>query len=419
MKSLQKTAGLALCGLLLLLLMVNSSAAQQWTRFRGPNGTGVSPARGIPSGFSISDANWRVTLRGEGHSSPVLWAGRVFVTGYDAENELFVIQCLQADDGSELWFHALPQKPYHTHNFNHVASSTPVTDGQRLLVISSQPGSHTMLAFDLDGNELWSRRFETAISNHGGGVSPIIDDGRVILPADEDGESFLAALDPASGEVLWRSERADARAAFSTPCQFVDPSGTRGLLFNSMSHGISFVDPATGKTLWEQGELFEMRTISSSLVADGLVIGTCGSGRGGNYLVAVNPGSAGEGLSPSLAYKLERSAPYVPTCVAKGKLLFLWGDAGIVTCVEAGSGETVWRERVGGRFFGSPVWIEGRLFCISTEGRVVVLAASGTFQQLAVNDLEEPTHSTPAVADNRLYLRTLGHLTSVGPGGSR
>ena len=105
--------------------------------------------------------------------------------------------------------------------------------------------------------------------------------------------------------------------------------------------------------------------------------------------------------------------------MAKGKLLFLWSDAGIVSCVEAASGETVWRERVGGRFFGSPVWVEGRLFCISTEGQVVVLAASETFQQLAVNDLEEGTHSTPAVADNRLYLRTLGHLTSVGPGGSR
>ena len=86
MKSLQKTTRSALCGLLLLFLMANLSVAQQWTRFRGPNGTGISPARGIPSGFSLSEANWRVALRGEGHSSPVVWAGRVFVTGFDAEN---------------------------------------------------------------------------------------------------------------------------------------------------------------------------------------------------------------------------------------------------------------------------------------------------------------------------------------------
>ena len=271
--------------------------------------------------------------------------------GFDAEKKLFVIQCLSAEDGSEHWSHAIPQKPYLTHRFNHVASSTPVTDGKHLVVISSEPGAHTVLAFNLEGNTLWTRRFETSISNHGGGVSPIIYDGRVILPADEDGESFLSALDAVSGEVLWRTERSNAKAGFATPCEFVDPSGTRGLLFNSMSHGISFVDPNSGKTLWEQNEIFDMRTTSSSLVVDGLVVGTCGSGTGGNYLVALNPGNAGQGLLPSLAYKLERSIPYVPTSVAKGKLLFLWGDSGILTCVKAGNGETVWRERVEGSIF--------------------------------------------------------------------
>jgi len=412
MKSAQKIVGSVVCSV--LLWIANPAVAQEWTRFRGPNGTGVSPAQGIPSSFSLSDAQWRSPLRGEGHSSPVLWSDRVFITGFDAEKKLFVIQCLSAEDGSEHWSYAIPQKPYLTHRFNHVASSTPVTDGKHLVVISSEPGAHTVLAFNLEGNTLWTRRFETSISNHGGGVSPIIYDGRVILPADEDGESFLSALDAVSGEVLWRTERSNAKAGFATPCEFVDPSGTRGLLFNSMSHGISFVDPNSGKTLWEQNEIFDMRTTSSSLVVDGLVVGTCGSGTGGNYLVALNPGNAGQGLLPSLAYKLERSIPYVPTSVAKGKLLFLWGDSGILTCVKAGNGETVWRERVEGRFFGSPVWVEDRLFCISTEGQVVVVAASEHFEQLAVNNLEEPSHATPAVANNRLYLRTLSHLVSIG-----
>ena len=417
MKSSQETVKFAICGI--LLSIANSSLAQEWSRFRGPNGTGISSAQDIPSSFSLSDADWRLRLQGQGHSSPVLWKDRVFVTGFDAEKELFVIQCLKAENGSEIWSHTLAQKPYQTHNFNHIASSTPVTDGKHLIVISSELGAHTTIAFDLDGNELWTRRFETEVSNHGGGVSPIIHNGRVILPADEDGESFLSALDVASGKVLWRSERTNAKAAFSTPCEFVDRSGTKGLLFNSMAHGISFVDPNTGKTLWEQEDLFEMRTISSSLVADGLVIGTCGSGPGGNYLVAVNPGSFRQGILPKLAYRLERSIPYVPTSVAKGKLLFLWGDSGILTCVKTGSGETVWKERVEGRFFGSPVWIEERLFCISTEGQVVVVAASENFEQLAVNDLGEPSNATPAVANNRLYLRTLSHLISIGPSSSR
>ncbi|MBL4641221.1 MAG: PQQ-binding-like beta-propeller repeat protein, partial [Verrucomicrobiales bacterium] len=152
--------------------------------------------------------------------------------------------------------------------------------------------------------------------------------------------------------------------------------------------------------------------------ADGLVIGTCGSGGGGNYLVALKPGSAAKGASPSVAYKLRRSIPYVPTSLAKDGLLFLWSDSGIVTCVRGKSGEIVWQERVEGRFFGSPVWAERRLFCISTTGKVVVLAATEKFRQIAVNDLGEPTHSTPALANGRLFLRTLGHLTCVA-GGSK
>jgi len=402
-----------------LLCLANPAVAQQWMRFRGPNGTGVSPAQGIPSRFSLADAQWRVPLRGAGHSSPVVWSGRVFVTGFDEGKQRFMVQCLSTEDGSELWSYGVPQESYPTHQFNHLASSTPVTDGEHLVVISSEPSAHMVLAFNMEGNVLWTRRFETSISNHGGGVSPIIFDGRVILAADEDGESFLSALDITSGDVLWRIDRYDAKASFATPCEFVDPSGTRGLLFSSMAHGISFVDPNNGKTLWEQDGLFDKRTISSSLVVDGLVVGTCGSGLGGNYLVALNPGSAQQRILPSLAYKLERSIPYVPTSVAQGKLFFLWGDSGILTCVKAGNGETIWRERVKGRFFGSPVWVEDRLFCISTEGQVVVVAASEKFEQLAVNDLEEPSHATPAVANNCLYLRTLSHLVSIGARATR
>ena len=307
-----------------------------------------------------------------------------------------------------------PQKPYRIHKFNHLASSSPATDGKRLVVLVSEPGAHTVFALDMDGEKLWERTFETIISNHGSGVSPIFHGDKVVLAGDEENQSFLAALDAASGNVLWKTDRANVKPAFSTPCRFVDPSGTEGLLFNSMAHGITFVDPSTGKTFWEQGGLFDKRTVSSCLVADGLLIGTCGSGQGGNYLVAVKPGRAAKGASPSLAYKLRRSMPYVPTSVARDGLLFLWSDAGIVTCVEARTGKVHWQERGEGRFFGSPVWVEGRLFCISTTGKVVVIAASDKFKPIAVNDLGEASNATPALGGNRMYLRTLGQLVSLG-----
>ena len=396
------------------VVFTSTAVAQEWTRFRGPNGTGVSPAKGIPSEFKLADADWRVALKGEGHSSPVLWGERIFVTGYDSNSGATHLQCLEAGDGSELWSVSRPQAKHRTHRFNHLASASPATDGNCVVIVTSESEAHHVSAYSLSGKKLWEKKFPTIISNHGGGISPILYDDKVILAGDEDNQSFLAALDAKTGKVVWKVDRINAKAAFSAPCEFTDPSGARGLIFNSMGHGISFVDPSTGKTLWEQRGLFDKRTVSSSLVAGGLLIGTCGSGGGGNYLVAVKPGIAAKGGKPSLAYKLRRSIPYVPTGLAKDNLLFLWSDAGIVTCVEAKTGKIHWQERVEGRFFGSPVWAEGRLFCISTTGKVVVIAASKEFKPIAVNDLEEDSNATPALAGDRIYFRTLGHLSRFG-----
>ena len=391
-----------------------STQAQEWARFRGLNGTGVSTAIGIPSKFNLSDANWRVALKGKGHSSPVLWGDKIFVTGLDSNKNLLQLQCLNAKDGSELWLASRMQSKHRTHRYNLLVSSSPVTDGKHVVVVTSEKEAHLILAYDLSGKKIWEKKFPTIISNHGGGISPIIYDGKVILAGDEDNQSFLAAMDVKNGKVLWKVNRINAKAAFSTPCAYTDPSGAKGLVFNSMGHGITFLDPSTGKTLWEQRDAFDKRSVSSSLIAGGLLIGTCGSGGGGNYLVAVRPGNVSSGYKPSLAYKLRRSIPYVPTSVAKGELLFLWSDAGIVTCVKATTGNIQWQERVEGRFFGSPVWVEDRLFCISTTGKVVVVSALEKFEALEVNDLGEASNATPALANNRIYFRTLGHLASFG-----
>ena len=300
MKSYYPSLTTFVCGV--LLGMSAAGNAQEWTRFRGPNGTGIGLGKGIPSKFTVGAADWRVALKGEGHSSPVLWGERVFVTGSNRAKGTFIVQCLRAKDGSEAWSVSRPQKSYRMHQYNHLTSSTPATDGKQLVVLVSEPDAQTVFAVDLEGKKLWERKFETIISNHGGGVSPIFYGDRVILAGDEESRSFLTALDAASGNVLWKTDRANVKAAFSTPCRFVDPSGTEGLLFNSMAHGITFVDPSTGKTFWEQADLFDKRTVSSCVVADGLVIGTCGSGGGGNYLVGLKPGSAAKGTPPSLAY---------------------------------------------------------------------------------------------------------------------
>ena len=178
-RRLHRPLAALVCGM--FLWVGPSGKAQEWTRFRGPNGTGISLAKGIPSKFTLADANWRVALKGEGHSSPVLWGDRVFVTGSDARKESFIVQCLKVADGLEVWSMTRPQKPYRIHKFNHLASSSPATDGKRLVVLVSEPGAHTVFALDMDGKKLWERTFETIISNHGSGVSPIFHGDKVVL----------------------------------------------------------------------------------------------------------------------------------------------------------------------------------------------------------------------------------------------
>jgi outer membrane protein assembly factor BamB len=225
---------------------------------------------------------------------------------------------------------------------------------------------------------------------------------------DANGDSFLVALDCADGRERWRTKRGSAVVSYSTPCVYYNRAGKPELIFNSQAHGISSISPQTGKVNWELG-VFDKRSVSSPIVAAGLIFGTTGSGGGGSYVAAVKPG-----VKPTLAYKLAEKAPYVPTLVAKDKLLFLWSDKGIVSCVDAPTGNTHWIERVGGNFSGSPVIIGQYVYCIAEDGTVVVLAASPKFNLVAQNSLGEGSHSTPAVAGGHLYLRTYSHLISLG-----
>jgi len=153
--------------------------------------------------------------------------------------------------------------------------------------------------------------------------------------------------------------------------------------------------------------------VSSPIVAGGLILASCGSGAGTNHVVAIKPYA--DGNRPAVAYQLEgTTAPYVPSLIAKDELVFLWGDRGIVTCIDAASGTIHWRERVGGNYFGSPVRVGDRVYCISAEGDVVALAARDRFKLLGRSPLGETSRATPAVASGRMFLRTESHLVAVG-----
>jgi outer membrane protein assembly factor BamB len=181
----------------------------------------------------------------------------------------------------------------------------------------------------------------------------------------------------------------------------------------SNTAGLAALDAATGRVLWQGlAEALPERCVSSPIVAGGLVFISSGVGGNGKYLVAARPGS--EGSPPTEAYRLQQSIPNVPTPVVAGDILFLWHDRGYVSCYDVSTGERHFLERVGGNFHSSPVRIGDRIFCASREGEMVVLAADREFKVLARNALDEPCHATPAVAHNRLYVRTESTLLCIG-----
>lgn len=405
----------AFIAVLITLIAAQSAQSQEWTRFRGPNGTGISEAEGIPTVWTEEDYNWTAELPGIGHSSPVLWGDKIFLTSAREEGAIRTVLCLSAADGRILWSKDYESTPHAKHARNSFASPTPAVDSERVYVAWSAPEKYTLLALDHYGNPAWDRDLGPYISQHSCGTSPILYDNMVVIGNDQDapGESFLLAVDSHTGEDRWRTPRKSARVAYSTPCVYRPADGEEQLIFNSMAHGISGIDPTDGATLWER-EVFDKRSVSSPIVVAGNVFGSCGSGAGGNYVVAVRPGDAAKNIETEEAYRVDRQAPYVPTPVAKGELVFLWSDKGIVTCINARTGESLWQERIRGNFSGSPIRVGDALYCISDDGDVFVLAATDEFKQLAKIPLGETSRSTPAVADGTLYLRTESHLFSVG-----
>ncbi|MCL5098686.1 MAG: PQQ-binding-like beta-propeller repeat protein, partial [Candidatus Omnitrophica bacterium] len=208
--------------------------------------------------------------------------------------------------------------------------------------------------------------------------------------------------------------RRSSQSAYSTPCIYQPNGGQPELIFTSTAHGITAVDGATGKVKWEMDKVFRDRCVSSPVMANGLVIAGAGYGVTGFHYVAVRPGSSEDGSAPALVYEVKKPVPLVPTPLVVGDRLFLWGDNGQVSCLRADTGELVWRERLEAEFYSSPVCVNHRIYCVSKEGEVFVLAVSDKLEILARMQLGEPSFATPAVSGGVMYLRTYSHLISIG-----
>lgn len=395
-----------------------AASAQDWTRFRGPNGTGECEFKSIPSSWTDADINWKVALPGEGHSSPAIWGEKIFLLSANPKDATRYVLCLSTKDGSELWRKEFKSAPHHLHARSSYASCSPAVDAEQVYVAWSDPDHTLFKAFGHDGVERWSADFGSWVSQHGFGSSPIVYEDLVILSCSQEpskqantpppGDSFVVALDRKTGKQKWKTPRKTDTTSYSVPCIHRRADGQDEIVCCSTAEGFFALNPKTGEENWS-AKVFDKRTVSSPFFAGETLFGTTGSGGGGNYVVALSTKD-----KPAVAWEVRKEAPYVPSPVVRGDLVFLWSDKGIVTCVNLTDGKTVWQKRVTGNYSGSPIRVHDKIFCISEEGEVVVVAAEKEFRELGRMNLGEPSRSTPSASGGRLYLRTYSHLISVG-----
>src|SRR5262245_25889000 len=334
--------------LFMLGVPTSFACAQDWPRFRGPNGSGVSQAN---VAWTKNDLLWKVKLPGKGHSSPILWGERLFVTSGDVHNGQRLILCLDRKDGRTLWSQSYAAVKHRQHEDNSWASGTPAVDERHVYVPFASTQDYLIVALDHAGQEKWRVDLGAFNSGHGFGVSLIVHDGLVIVPFEHEGKSSTVALDRDTGKARWQRAR-KSKTTYSTPCVYQSKGQAAQLIFGNYEHGVTSVDPKTGALNWEI-DVFDKghieTSIASPVVAGDLVIGCSGWLGVKKEVIAIRPPRTGG--KPETAYKITRGSPLVPTPLVKDELLFLWEDDGIVTCADARTGKSHWQERVEGSFF--------------------------------------------------------------------
>jgi len=392
-----------------------SGVAQEWVRFRGPNGSGVSEST-FPAKWASSNYKWKVALPGTGHGSPVLYGNKVFVNGSKEKGKVRMVICVDADSGKVLWDKAFPFSTHKKHQQNSFATSTPTVDAERVYSVWGHKPSLKVVCLDHSGKLLWEKELGGVNGGHGFGVSPVLYKDLLILPNDQEkGGGFVIAMDKVTGETRWEIPRGSKRLTYATPCIYTPESGDEQLILTNWWLGITSLQPLTGKQNWEEdvfGKPHSERAIASPITYKNLVYGTCGFTTKDKHIVAMDPAKGKE------VWRVEKSVPHIPTPIIVNDLVFLWGDGGILSCLDPITGKTHWRsrlEKVQDTFFGSPVAAGDVIYCISSYGKVVAIRASDKFEQLAVNDLEEECRSTPAIANGHMYIRTFGNLLCIQP----
>jgi outer membrane protein assembly factor BamB len=401
-------------------VLPSAGAEKQWPCFRGPTGQGIVLDTNVPLKWSDSEnIAWRKKLPGRGNSSAVIWGNRLFVTA-ESQSRPDDAPLLAKDDapdrlllcytigGDLLWQHTAPRTEGHEVLYwkNTLASSTPVTDGERVIVFLGNAG---LICCDMDGKRLWHVDLGTFPTTHGPASAPVLYQHLVILIQDQNkGRSLCAAFNKATGEKVWERERPNSMG-WSNPV-LLKIAGRDELIFNGSNEIVSY-DPLTGEELWKQAGT-SIESIPMISTGGGLLFSA--SGRNGP-IFAMRPSSSGSAnQQPEIVWRLEHGGPHVTSPAYHEGRLYLVSDTGIAMCLNAATGETLWQKRLRGRFSSSPLLVGDKLLLTSEEGTTYVLKTGAQFDLIGENSLNETIYATPAVVGGRLYFRSTTGLVCVG-----
>ena len=394
----------------LLLTVVASVRGDNWPRDRGADGSAVSLEKGIPTVWNETDYEWVTKLPGKGRSSPVIWDQDLFVTAAGDEGGLRYLVCLDSDTGKIKWSRGSGVKVNPKQGKNGLDSSTLATDGERVYVAFADGERVGLAAYDYDGNLVWQNGLGPILSPSGQAVSPIVFEDLVIMPDDQEGSCSIVAYDRRDGRRVWSSLGGTRRASHTTP-SILELAGRKPqLICLSGASGISSLDPWSGEVNWLTAEL---QAGTSPIFANGFVFAISGQEGKGVRMLGVDPKGSGLVEAKDVKFRSDQEISSVLSAVTWEDSIFLWTKTGFVICLDTKTQTTRWHERVGGNFSGSPVCINGRLYCIEESGKVIVVNAGTEFRRLGENPIGDPSDSTPAVANGRLYLRSHHQISSL------
>jgi outer membrane protein assembly factor BamB len=420
-----KTSAALLAALLVTLspchLVTLSCKGEEWPGWRGPRGDGTSKETGVALEWSrTKNVRWKKAIPGKGHSSPVIWGERIFLTTcLEGEGQRLLL-CLDRRTGEEKWRRVvLTARLEKKHTLNSYASSTPATDGKHVWVTFLDYPRMQVACYDREGKKVWQVSPGKLLSVHGFCSSPVLHKNLVIVNGDQDDKAYIVALDKKTGEEKWRADRPNRTRSYCTPILIPDPKrGGATQLVLSGSKCVTGYDADSGKLRWLHKGPTE-QYVASLVLHEGVLFLTTGFPE--HHLMGLSP--AGEGDITRSKHVLwhipdkvnkARGASYVPSPLAHGGHFFVVSDPGYLSCLEAKTGKRLYLKKLGRRHSASPVLVQGHLLLPDDDGNTWVVKPGAAFELLRKNVLGEGIFASPAVSRGQLFLRTEKHLYCIG-----